>query len=73
MFNILFLNQSYYEKKFNHFNNKYAFIHSEESDLAISAGERINFALANTFVYALISFILLLIVNLIIGFLFFLN
>ena len=71
MFNILFLTQNYYEKKFNHFNDKYTFIHSKESDLTISAGKRIIFALANTFVYALVSCILLLIVNLIIGFLFF--
>ena len=71
VFNILFLNQSYYEKKFNHFNDKYTFIHSENSELAVSTGERISFALSNTFAYALVSFILLLIVNLIIGFLFF--
>ena len=39
--------------------------------MAVSTGERISFALSNTFAYALVSFILLLIVNLIIGYLFF--
>ena len=71
MFNILFLNQTYYQKKFDHFNNKYIFIHAEEPNLKVPTGERISFALSNTFVYALVSFLLLLIVNLIIGFLFF--
>ena len=71
VFNILFLNQTYYQKKFDHFNNKYIFIHAEESNLKVPTGERINFALSNTFVYALVSFLLLLFVNLIIGFLFF--
>ena len=71
VFNILFLNQSYFEKKFNHFNEKYIFIHAENSDLKVSSGERISYALTNTFIYALISFILLIIVNFITGFLFF--
>jgi len=71
VFNILFLNQTYYEKKFAHFNDKYKLIHSEDPDLKVSTGERISYALSNAFVYALVSFLLLLIANLIIGFLFF--
>lgn len=39
--------------------------------MKVSTGERISFALSNAFVYALVSFLLLLIVNLIIGYLFF--
>ena len=65
VFNILFLNQSYYEKKFTYFNDKYKLIHVEDPDLKVSTGERIGFALSNTFVYALVSFLLLLIINLI--------
>ena len=71
VFNILFLNQTFYEKKFSHFNDKYKLIHAEDPDLKVSTGERISFALSNAFVYALVSFLLLLIVNLIIGYLFF--
>ena len=71
VFNILFLNQTYYEKKFAHFNDKYKLIHSEDPDLKVPTGERISYAFSNAFVYALVSFLLLLIVNLIIGFLFF--
>ena len=71
VFNILFLNQTYYEKKFSHFNDKYKLIHAEDPDLKVSTGERISFALSNAFVYALVSFLLLLIVNLILGYLFF--
>ena len=71
VFNILFLNQTYYEKKFNHFNEKYNIIHSEILDLKISTGERIGYAISNTFAYAIICFILLIIVNFIVGYFFF--
>ena len=63
IFNLLFLNQNYYIKKFNHFNEKYKLIHSENLDLKISTEERIRFALNNTFIYAIFTFILLIIVN----------
>ena len=59
--NILFLNQTYYEKKFTHFNDKYKLIHAEDLDLKVSTGERIGFALSNSFVYALVSFLLYII------------
>ena len=71
VFNILFLNQTYYEKKFAHFNDEYKLIQAEDPDLKVPTGERISFSLSKAFVYDLISFLLLLIVNLIIGFLFF--
>ena len=71
VFNILFLNQTYYEKKFNHFNEKYIFIHSESLDIKVTTEERISYALSNTFVYAMISFILLTIVNFVVGYFFF--
>ena len=71
VFNILFLNQIYYEKKFNYFNEKYIFIHSENLDLKVSTGERISYAISNTFGYAMISFILLIIVNFVVGYFFF--
>ena len=71
IFNILFLNQNYYEKKFNHFNEKYTIIHAENMELKISTGEIISYAFSNTFITAMISFILLIISNFIIGFIFF--
>jgi len=71
VFNILFLNQNYYEKKFNFFNEKYEFIHAENVDLNVPTGKRISYALSNTITNAIISCILLVVVNFIIGILFF--
>lgn len=71
VFNILFLNQTYYEKKFNKFNDEYKFIHAEDPNLKISSREIISYAISNTFVYAMVSFILLIIANFLVGFLFF--
>ena len=71
VFNILFLNQTYYGKKFNKFNDEYKFIHAEDPNLKIPSGKLISYAISNTFVYAMISFILLIIVNFLVGFLFF--
>ena len=63
VFNILFVNQPYYEKKFNDFNNKYKFIHDKDSNLAVSTGKRLSFELENTFIYTLACFNLIIIVN----------
>ena len=41
-FNILFLNQSYYEKKFVHFNDKYKFIHADQH-IKILFGKKVCF------------------------------
>jgi hypothetical protein len=71
IFNILFLNQNYYEKKFNHFNEKYTLIHAENLDIKIPTGKEIEYAFSNTFATSMISFILLIITNFIIGFIFF--
>lgn len=71
VFNILFLNQNYYINKFNYFNDKFTIIYSKNINLEISVGKKINYALSNTFSNAMISLILLLIVNFIVGFFFF--
>ena len=63
VFIILFVNQAYYEKKFNDFNDKYKFIYDKDSDLAVSTGKRLSFELENTFIYTLACFILIIIVN----------
>ena len=69
--NILFLNQSYYEKKFEHFDEKYKIIHGEDKDLKVPTGERISYAIGHTFGYAMVVFILLIIANFLIGLFFF--
>ena len=69
--NILFLNQSYYEKKFNHFNEKYLFFEKETIDIEISSGEKISYAIGHTFGYAIAVFVFLIIINFLIGFIFF--
>ena len=69
--NILFLNQSYYEKKFKHFNEKYKFLFEEDQDIEIQNGEKISYAIGHTFGYAIVVFIILVIVNFLIGYIFF--
>ena len=71
VFNILFLNQGYYEKKFIHFNEKYKLIHAESPDLVVQTGDKIGYAISHTFANAIVSLILLIIVNFIVGIIFF--
>ena len=71
VFNILFLNQTYYENKFNYFNKNYELVQAERQDLDVPTGESISYAISNTFGGAMISFILLIIVNFLVGFIFF--
>jgi len=71
VFNILFLNQGYFEKKFIHFNEKYKLIHSESPDLVVKTGDKIGYAISHTFANAIDSLILLIIVNFIVGIIFF--
>ena len=71
VFNILFLNHTYYENKFEYFNEKYTFIHSEVEEQKIPISQKINYAISNTFVKALLSFLLLIIVQFLIGIIFF--
>ena len=59
LFNIFFLNQTYYAKKFNYFNEKYKLIHSENSDLYIPNKERILYVLRNTFANSIIKIIII--------------
>ena len=69
--NILFLNQDYYIKKFNHFNEKYVFFSDENLDITIPTGEKISYAIGHTFGFAMVVFIILIIVNFLIGIIFF--
>ena len=67
MLNILFLNQDYYIKKFNHFNEKYVFFSDENLDITIPTGEKISYAIGHTFGFAMVVFIILIIVNFLIN------
>ena len=67
VFNILWLNQTYYEKKFEHFQEEYKLVYSENENIKIPLGEKISYAIGKVFGKAIISLILLLLVQLIIG------
>ena len=69
--NILCFNQSYYETKFEHFNDKYQFIYTQRNEINIPTSEKIIYAIGKGFGKAMISFLILLVVQLIIGILFF--
>ena len=69
--NIIFLNQTYYDNKFDYFNKEYIIINSETDDINIPSGKRITYAVKNTFGKAVISFIILLAVQFIFGIVFF--
>ena len=71
LLNILWLNHTYYENKFEYFNEKYTLIHSETDEVIIPSGEKISYAISNTFGKAMITFVIEIVVQFIIGFFFF--
>ena len=69
---ILWLDQKYFEKKWNHFNEKYSFTNKEENgDIEISLSERISYALSKTIAYVIVDLIILIFADFIIGVVFF--
>ena len=68
--NILWLNQTYYLNKFEYFNNEYKFIYTQVEN-KVPTGKRFSYAFSNTFVKGLITFAILLVVQFLIGFIFF--
>ena len=68
--NVLWLNQTYYEKKFEYFNKEYNILYSE-NDISIPTGKKIGYAIGKTFAKALLSFVILLVVQLLLGIIFF--
>ena len=70
-FNTIFLGQNYFIEKYNYFNDKYNLEKEAKKELIISDSEKINYAFKHCFKNAFISFILCLIIQLIIGFIFF--
>jgi len=81
LFNLLFLNQKYYSKKFRYFNEKYKLIAGTTDGVTITPAEVLfgeipgnevwKYSFTHTFVNALISFAILLVVQFIIGVAFF--
>ena len=65
--NALCFNQSYYDKKFEHFNERYKFIFSEKDDIDVPVSQRIIYAISNGFGKAMLTLLILLIVQLILG------
>ena len=70
-FNTIFLGQNYFIEKYYYFNDKYNLEKEAKKELIISDSEKINYAFKHCFKNAFISFILCLIIQLIIGFIFF--
>ena len=68
---ILWLDQKYFEKKWEHFNDKYSIVYSTEKKIEIPLGERTSYALGKNFGYVIVNLILLTAADFIIGFLFF--
>ena len=68
--NILWLNQTYYENKFEYFNNEYKFIYTQVEN-KVPTGKRFSYAFSNTFIKGILSFVILLVVQFLIGFIFF--
>ena len=69
--NILWLDQIFYTNKFEHFNKEYTIVNSVTSELNIPLKKKIIYSIKNTFKNAFISFCLLVIVQFILGIIFF--
>ena len=70
-FNTILLTQKYFIQKYNYFNDKYDLEKSADKNLIISAGEKISYAFGHCILNAIISFIICLIIQFIIGLIFF--
>ena len=68
---ILWLDQKYFEKKWEHFNDKYSLSTTFERDFEISLGERIGYALGTNFGYVIVNLIFLIVADFITGVIFF--
>ena len=68
---ILWLDQKYFEKKWEHFNDKYSLSTTFERDFEISLGERIGYALGTNFGYVIVNLIFLIVADFITGIIFF--
>jgi hypothetical protein len=68
---ILWLDQKYFEEKWNHFNEKYSLLSDTEEKIDIPLSERIAYALSHTIGHAIVNLIVLIFADFIIGIVFF--
>ncbi len=68
---ILWLDQKYIQKKWEHFNDKYSLLTSEEKKISIPLSERISYALSHTIVHVIVDLIVLIFADFIFGVAFF--
>ena len=69
--NIICLGQTYYEKKLEHFNKEYTIINSATIDIKIPLGKKISYAIGNVFGKAMLVFVILLVIQFLLGIIFF--
>ena len=69
--NSLFLTQKYFKKKYNFFNEKYSLELTEENYNKINTKEQFIYALEHCVIYSLICFIIIILVQFLINYLFF--
>ena len=70
--NIVWLDQKYFEKKFNHFDSKYTLNNSSQKNaINVPLGEKISYAFSHTIVYAIIGFLILTLADFLVGYLLF--
>ena len=68
---ILWLDQKYFEDKWNHFNEKYSLLSSQDEKVEIPLSERISYALSHTITSVIVDLILLIFADFIVGIVFF--
>ena len=68
---ILWLDQKYIQKKWEHFNDKYSLLTSEEKKISIPLSERISYALSHNIVHVIVDLIVLIFADFIFGVAFF--
>ena len=68
---ILWLDQKYFEEKWNHFNEKYSLLSDTEEKIDIPLSERIAYALSHTIAHVIVNLIVLIFADFIIGIVFF--
>jgi len=68
---ILWLDQKYIQKKWEHFNDKYSLLTSEEKNISIPLSERILYALSHTIIHVIVDLIILIFADFIFGVAFF--
>jgi hypothetical protein len=70
-FNSVFIGEKYFVEKYNYFNEKYNLEQSADKDFKIPTGEKIGYSFGHGFINALKSFIICLIFQFVLGFIFF--